>query len=116
MPRVANMNMLEFIRALAGASPGHYRVFVFIVTNQPWSRTGERPSGRAAEQWLAEGLVWLPEALGKQPYGATHKTTVLVYEFRKVSQQANATLLKPSPTPALDHLEKAGISAWLSRQ
>ena len=53
MPWVTNMTLLEFIKALANAQPGYYRVIVFIVTNQPWSRTGERPTGEEAEQWLA---------------------------------------------------------------
>jgi hypothetical protein len=115
LPRVANMDLLEFVRALVGAAPGYYRVIVFIVTNQPWSRVGERPAGRAAQEWLAKGLVWLPDSVGRLPYGLDYRTTALVYEFQKVSKDADATLLKPSPASADDHLEKAGISDWLSR-
>jgi hypothetical protein len=58
MPWVTNMTLLAFIKALANAQPGYYRVIVFIVTNQPWSRTGERPTREEAEQWLAKGFNW----------------------------------------------------------
>ena len=116
LPWVANMTLLEFIKALANATPGYYRVIVFIVTNQPWSRTGERPTGEEAERWLAEGFNWLPRYIGELTYGPDYRTTALVYEFKKVSRDTDATFLEPSPTSADDHLKKAGISDPLSRR
>ena len=115
MPSVTHMTLLEFIKALANARPGYYRVIVFIVTNQPWSRTGEKPSGEEAEQWLAKGFSWLPPYIGDLTYRPDYRTTALVYEFKKVSKDADATFLKSSPTSADDHLNKAGISVPLSR-
>ena len=116
LPWVANMTLLEFIKALANAQPGYYRVIVFIVTNQPWSRTGERPTGEEAERWLAKGFNWLPRSIGELTYGPDYRTTALVYEFKKVSRDTDATFLEPSPTSADDHLKKAGISDPLSRR
>ena len=116
LPVVANMTLLEFIRALVNAQPGYYRVIVFIVTNQPWSRAGTKTTGVEADKWLAEGFTWLPKSIGELPYGSDYRTTALVYEFRKASRDANATLLEPSLTSADDHLKKAGISEWLSRR
>jgi hypothetical protein len=115
MPQVTNMTLLEFIKALANAQPGYYRVIVFIVTNQPWSRTGEMPTGEMAERWLSQGFNWLPRYIGELTYGPDYRTTVLVYEFKKVSQDADATFLKPSQTSADDHLKKAGLFDPLSR-
>ena len=116
LPWVANMTLLEFIKALANATPGYYRVIVFIVTNQPWSRTGERPTGEEAERWLAEGFNSLPQSIGELTYGPDYRTTALVYAFKKVSRNTNATFLMPSPTSADDHLKKAGIANPLSRR
>ena len=116
LPWVANMTLLEFIKALANATPGYYRVIVFIVTKQPWSRTGERPTGEEAERWLAEGFNWLPRYIGELDYGPDYRTTALVYEFKKVSRDTHASFLEPSPTSADDHLKKAGISDPLSRR
>jgi hypothetical protein len=115
LPRVSKMTLLEFIRALVSAQPGFYRVIVFIVTDQPWSRMAEEPTGREADEWLAKGFVWLPKSIGKLPYGLDYRTTALVYEFRKDSKDAEATLVAPSQTTADDHIRKAGISEWLSR-
>ena len=116
MPSVASMTLLEFIRALVNAQPGYYRVIVFIVTSRPWPRTGATPTGAEADQWLARGFNRLPESVGLLPYGPAYRTTALVYEFRKVSNGAVATLLEPSPTSAHEHMAKAGISEWLSRR
>lgn len=115
MPEVTNMTLLEFIKALGNAQPGYYRVIVFVVTNQPWPRTGEKPTGKEAEQWLVKGFTWLPERIGKLPYGPDYRTTVLVYEFKKVSQDVDATFRVPSPISADDHLKKAGLFDPLSR-
>jgi len=91
-------------------------VIVFIVTNQPWSRTRMKLTGAEAGRWLAEGFTWLPKSISELPYGPDYRTTALVYEFRKVCKDANVTLLEPSLTSADDHLKKAGISEWLSRR
>lgn len=115
LPWVDNMTLLEFIKALANATPGYYRVIAFIVTNQPWSRIGERPTGAAAERWLAKGFNWLPQSIGELTYGPDYRTTALVYEFKKVSRDTDAALREPSPTSADDHLKRAGISDPLSR-
>jgi hypothetical protein len=116
LPWVANMTLIEFIRALVHSPPGYYRVIVFIVTNQPWPRTGEKPTGAEAEQWLAKGFNRLPESIGELPYGSDYRTTALVYEFKKVSKEAKAFLVASSATSADDHLKKAGISEWLSKR
>jgi len=115
LPWVANMTLIEFVRALVNAPPGYYRVIVFIVTNQPWPRTGEKPTGDEAKQWLAEGFTWLPPSIGELPYGPDYRITALVYEFKKASKDENATLIELSAISADDHLKKAGISEWLSK-
>lgn len=116
LPWVGNLSLLEFIKALVNAQPGYYRVIVFIVTDQPWSRTGEQPTGEEAERWLAEGFNWLPRSIGQLTYGPDYKTTALVYEFKKVSQDAEAKFIDTSPTSADDHLEKAGIARPLGQR
>ena len=115
MPSVRYLTLVEFIRALVNAMPGYYRVIVFIVTDQPWSRRGERPTARQAERWFAECLNKLPRSIGELTYGIEFKTIVLVYEFKKRSQNDNAIFIDNSETLAGDHLKKAGILDPLSR-
>lgn len=114
MPRVDKMNLLEFIKALADAQPGYYRVIVFIVTDQPWQRIGDKPTGEVAELWFAKGFNKLPEYIGRLTYGREHRTTALVYEFKKRTSNADAIFIDTSETRAMDHLKKAGICDPLS--
>lgn len=115
MPPAARMSVLEFIKALANAQPGHYRVIVFVATDQPWQRGAASPTGQQAERWLAEGLSDLPPDLGRQPYGEAHRTTALIYEFVKASQNDAAVLVENSSMPARQHLDRAGIADALLR-
>jgi hypothetical protein len=112
LPSVAHMTFFEYMKALANVEPGYYRVIVFIVTNQPWLLTEEKPTAEEAEKWL--GSRWLPDSVGNLAYGPDYRTTALVYEFKKVSKDADATFVELSLASADDHLYKAGISASLS--
>ena len=116
MPPASSMNVVEFIKALANAQPGFYRVIVFVATDQPWKRSGTAsPTGKQAEEWLSTGVSALPPDLGQRPYGDGHRTTTLIYEFRKASANKAAVLVNTSPTPARRHLDKAGIAEALTR-
>ncbi len=108
LPSVRDLSLLEFIKALASAPPGHYRVIAFIVSDQPWSRTGSAPTSQEAERWLAKGLTRLPPSIGSLTYGVDYAASALVYEFRKTSG-SDATFVPSSPTRAEDHLKRAGI-------
>lgn len=116
LPPIDNMTLVEFIKALVNAQPGYYRVIVFIVTDQPRSRNGEATTGKQAETWLREGFDRLSPAIGELPYGSRYRTTALVYEFKKISNDTSAVFLEESPTHADKHLERSGISGPLSRR
>lgn len=115
LPQVSTLTLVEFLKALVGAQPGYYRVFAFLVTDQPWSRTGKAPIGSDAERWLAEGLTRLPPSLAALPYQTGYRTTVLIYEFRKIASDAPATLVAPAALRGEDHLAKAGIAEALTQ-
>jgi hypothetical protein len=114
LPSVRELTLFEFIRALASAPPGYYRVIVFIVTDQPWPRSGQPATGDEARRWLTEGFNRLPAEIGDMTYDAGYKTTALVYEFTKRSKSADATQIANSPTQVQEHLKKAGIYDPLS--
>jgi len=113
-PSARELGLLEFLKALAKAPPGFYRVIVFVVTDQTWDRQGDRPTEAEAKKWLARGHVRLPPSIGDRPYGERYETTVLVYEFVKQAADAEASLVEDSATRARDHLERAGIFDALS--
>ena len=115
LPSLADMTFVEFLKALAKAPPGYYRVIVFVVTNTPFARSGSTPTEQEAQRWLHVGLNQLPKSIGVMPYGDDYRTTALVYEFRKASKNSAATFVPKSPESGKIHLEKAGIWDALTR-
>jgi hypothetical protein len=114
LPSVGDLTLLEFVKALAHAPRGYYRVVVFVVTDSPWRRSGRRPTRSEARRWLTEGYESLPANIGDHTYRRGFNTTALVYEFQKDSQRRPAVYVESSPVPARDHLDKAGILEPLS--
>jgi len=115
LPSLADMTFVEFLKALAKAPPGYYRVIVFVVTNTPFSRSDSTPTEQEAQRWLHVGLNQLPKSIGVMPYSDDYRTTALVYEFRKASKNSAATFVPKSPESGKIHLEKAGIWDALTR-
>jgi hypothetical protein len=114
LPSVRELTLLEFIKALASAPAGYYRIIVFIATDQPWPRSGQQPTGEEAERWLTTGFNRLPPSIGDLTYAGQYTTTALVYEFTTRTENADATLVENSEATAKDHLKKAGIYDPLS--
>lgn len=115
LPSGAAMTLLQFVKALATAPEGHYRVIVFVVTDQPWQRTGPVPNSSVAEKWLSSGWTRLPEQVRQRDYSPQFVTTVLVYEFRKTTDHSDASFIETGRLPAEEHLERAGIIRALTR-
>ena len=115
MPSLGEMTFVEFLKALAKAPPGYYRVIVFIVTDTPFSRSDRTATEQEAQQWLRAGLNQLPKAIGALAYAEDYRTTALVYEFQKSSKDSEATLVPRSPESGKIHLERAGIWDALTR-
>ena len=110
LPSFSNMTFAEFLRAMAKAPPGRYRVIVFIVTDVPLSQAGEKPTEDEAQRWLNVGVLQLPESIGLMTYDAQHfNTTALIYEFEKPSTKAPPAFVPNSRLLGDAHLEKAGI-------
>jgi hypothetical protein len=115
LPSFSDMTFVEFLKALAKAPPGYYRVIVFVVTDTPFSRAVKKPTAEEAQQWLDVGLDRLPKSIGMLPYGEDYRTTALIYEFKKASKSVPATFVSKSVESGRTHLEKAGIWEALTR-
>jgi hypothetical protein len=107
LARVASLD--EYIKALFNAPPGHYRVIVFVVTDQPFAATGQEPGSQEASAWLAAGALRLPSQIGREPYSSEHYTSALIYEFERNRDTRQATVKTPSDLLGRTHLEKAGL-------
>jgi hypothetical protein len=115
LPSLGDMTFVEFVKALAKAPPGYYRVIVFIVTDTPFSPASKRPSAEEARRWLDIGLNQLPKAMGVLPYEANYRTTALIYEFKKLSKDKPAAFIPKSLETGKTHLERARIWDALTR-
>ncbi len=113
LPSLADMTFVEFLFALGKAPAGHYRVFVFVITDVPFNQAEERISRKEAQGWMRSGLTQLPPDVGSMKYGPRYGTTALVYEFSKVAKRP-ATLVAPSKASASAHLQRARLWDALS--
>ncbi len=115
LPSLSDTTFVEFLKALAKAPPGNYRVIVFLVTDTPFSRVDKKPTAQEAQRWLDVGLNQLPKAIGMLPYAQDYRTTALVYEFKKLSKKDSAIFVPKSAESGRTHLEKARIWDALTR-
>ncbi|MGH7335711.1 MAG: hypothetical protein ACREKS_23765 [Candidatus Rokuibacteriota bacterium] len=115
LPSFADLSFVEFLKVLAKAPPGHYRVIVFVVTDTPFAPSATKPTEREAQQWLAVGWNRLPSAIGDLPYGDDYRTTALIYQFKRASKNDPAAFVATSPESGRSHLEKARIWSALTR-
>lgn len=99
----------NYLRALFRATPGHFRILVFIVTPVPFSQSDQAVDAREAEAWLAIGLDALPSEIGNLPITDETKTSVLVYEFVKPTRDDDPKFQSPGLLPAVDHLRRARL-------
>jgi hypothetical protein len=114
LPSLSDLSFVEFLIALAKAPSGYYRVIVFVVTDTPFSQRETPPTESEARRWLDAGLNKLPASFSEVIYGEDYRTTALIYQFKKLSNQP-ATLVLPSLASARAHLERAQIWPVLTR-
>ena len=106
-------SVTAYLRALFTASPGYYRVFVFIVTTNPIMQSTNGPRPDDAMNWLVGGLNTLPETIGELDFADNYAGTALIYEFVRETEDAEAYARIPGEFQGSTHLEKAGILAAL---
>ena len=81
-----------YLERLFKASPGYYRIIVFIVTSQPFSQSNTKVTAADAHLWVSSGLNRLPDEVASRPYSPAHACTALIYEFARVGTQPTMSL------------------------
>jgi hypothetical protein len=109
---VIHFSIKQYVRDLFEAQPGHYRVVVFIVTNQPFVPSRNDVSPAVIRGFVGDGLVWLPPEIDGKTFTPAHHCVAFIYEFK---QEADGTcdFVAPSELTAIAHLDKAGITHGL---
>ncbi|WP_298862359.1 hypothetical protein [uncultured Gimesia sp.] len=104
-----------YIRALFTASPGYYRIIVFIVTPVLFDQTDQEVSRDEAMAWLRSGLNNLPDNVGAQEYTQSQVCTALIYEFKQPEKGTEAKLSESGQFSGIEHLTNAGLLAELKK-
>jgi hypothetical protein len=112
-PTLANLSLLAFIKALAGAPAGDYRAIIFVVTDAQWVQTAAVPVEGQIAGWAGGGANALPATLGAMRFSEAYRAQALVYQFRKRGTK-QAEYVLPSRVSGETHLEKGGIWKPLS--
>ena len=103
-------SLTNYLKALFTASPGYYRVIIFVVTSQPFAKSEEPLSSEKAEAWLSKGLDKLPEPIANLKFTEEYRATALIYEFRKSESEKSAVFSYPSKWDGKTHLK--GAKLW----
>ena len=109
-----NFTLSELLSALFFGRVGYFRIFVFVVTPQPFSTSGTSPTKETGEKWLSEGLNKLPASIKAFPYTDATNCTILVYEF-EVKESGDSNILLPGRLSVQTHLDKSKIMHFLER-
>jgi hypothetical protein len=108
-PRPNFDGLWDYFSKMFCPQPTHFRVFVFVVTNQS---VLEYETGcvnvEGCKQWLQRGGNTLPAYLAQQAVNG-HTVRGLVYEFRAEESNKLAREECRQNARAEDHLQKAGI-------
>ncbi|MEQ1744982.1 MAG: hypothetical protein ABMA02_06135 [Saprospiraceae bacterium] len=106
--------VLDYLTALVVPNKGFFRLFVFVVTDQPFGGGEKRVSKEQATAWLNQGFNKLPNSLATKGYSASYDVTTLVYEFEVPESNRKPVQKCPSPRfNAKTHLRKSGLSKAL---
>ena len=95
-------------RFLYPRSAGKTRMFLFVVTNQPFNAKGEKLDFNDILVWMENGLTSLPLDIASTNLDTTYKMHVLVYEYEVTDVNSKGKLNK-SGISVIDHLKKAKL-------
>lgn len=106
--------VMDYLTSLVWPRPARFRVFVFVVTDQPGLEYEKGCiNSEQAKEWLREGGDWLPESLANQLYTRNHTVRALVYEFRAPESTQRIKEECQERVPVQTHLEQSGILAGI---
>jgi len=99
----------DYLVSIIVPTPGYYRLFVFIVTDNEYNLASRRVSREEAESWMKEGLTRLPGKLGEKSTTTNHSLDILIYEFETPQTTKICTLKCSGAKDILTHLKKSGL-------
>jgi hypothetical protein len=107
--RRPSFSVQGYISALFKASPGRYRVVVFVVTAWPVTASSGHVTPVTMENLLVSGAGDIPYELRITPLPRSGRCEALVYEFFRQSEDDSPTQVTASRLSAIQHLAGAGL-------
>jgi hypothetical protein len=107
-----NFSLANYLKRLFLATPGYYRIIVFVITPYALAQSTSEPTPIQAIKWFSAGYNLLPESIGNKEFSQSYACTALIYEFERETESAEPRFRQPGRIPGHIHLVKAGI--WRS--
>jgi len=113
VPRFGSFSIRDYLRALLQATPGHFRVIAFVVTDQDFDSTPKPMTEELASEWAESGAPRLPASIAARPAGDRVFSVALIYEFARHRYDEQAEFLKGGDVPGADQLRRSGLAAMM---
>ena len=105
------LSLRLLLENLFNANPGHYRIFVFIVTPNDFVPTTATLTKEEGQEWVTRGNRKLPWVIGHRPFTDEYMCLVYVYEFIKQNPESEPIFTEDSSLTARKHLIMSKIWA-----
>jgi len=102
-----------YFKSLIMPNPGHFRVFVFVVTNQPYPLSDKTIVAPGMQKLASGGLSQIPSSYSKTEVTQEHYLEVLIYEFEAPQSTKQCTEKCPAFLDVQTHLAQSGLSNLL---
>lgn len=104
--------LFDYLSAVVIPNKGYFRLFVIVVTDQPFSAAQQQVSKAEAAEWLSRGGNRLPDDIKKSTFSNAHYVSALVYEFEVPQSNHQPRQVCPAPLhDAATHLRQSGLGA-----
>lgn len=108
-PGMQKFSLGEYLRSLFLAPAGHYRLLVFVVTDQAFGFEQRTVTKGDTAIWFREGVVGLPRQMSQRPTTPETKCFALIYEFLKADAKEPAAFVSNETVGALLQLQRGGV-------
>lgn len=105
-----DFGILQYIEQLFFAPEGYYRLFIFVISDQPFVASGAKLLSTQTTPLLRSGANDLHVEIRQSEFTPSHSITALIYEFRKDAHARDVQTLDPGRLSGQIHFEKAGLA------
>jgi len=106
-------NVWAYFKSLVMPTPGRFRVFVFVVTDQPYPQSEQRLSQAALSSMASKGFSQIPAHYSETEVTNSHFLEALIYEFEAPQSTKRCAEKCPAFLDVQTHLLHSGLSSLI---